>query len=162
MDERLVDDLEVFANEAFSRFCRLALIVGPLGSGKTPLIKSLGLRLQLPITNVNLEISTRLLPYTASARPLHMRSIFNELIETRVDPVLLDNIEVLFDTTLKIDPLHLLENLSRSRTIIATWPGRLVDNRLVYAEHWHPEYQAYTQFDAHIFCISTTDNNKIY
>jgi hypothetical protein len=75
--------------------------------------------------------------------------------------MLLDNIEVLFDTMLKIDPLRLLENLSRSRTIIATWPGQLVDNRLVYAEPWHPEYRTYNQFDARIFCLSKTDNNKI-
>lgn len=161
MDERLVDDLQVFAIEAISNFCRLALIVGPLGSGKTPLLRSLASRLQVPVTNVNLELSTRLLPYTANARPLQVRSIFDELIETRREPVLLDNIEVLFDTMLKIDPLRLLENLSRSRTIIATWPGQLVDNRLVYAEPWHPEYRTYNQFDAHIFCLSKTDNNKI-
>ena len=158
MNEQLVDDLQVFVSQAIASFCRLALIVGPLGAGKTPILKSLASRLDVPVTNVNLELSAKLLAYPTATRPFRVVSIFEELIDGQKDPVLLDNIEVLFDPTLRIDPLRLLENLSRCRTIVATWPGTLVDNRLVYAEPWHPEYRTYSQFDAHPFCVNV--NNK--
>ena len=41
MNEQVIADLMNFIERAPARFYRLALLVGPLGSGKTPLIKNL-------------------------------------------------------------------------------------------------------------------------
>ena len=54
-----------------------------------------------------------------------------------------DNIELLFDRTLKLSPLDLLRRQAQSRRIIAVWPGGMRDNRLTYAETGHPEHQDY-------------------
>lgn len=57
--------------------------------------------------------------------------------------LLLTNIEILFDSTLKLDPLDLLKRLATAQRVVAIWPGELRDGRLVYAEIGHPEYQDY-------------------
>jgi hypothetical protein len=57
--------------------------------------------------------------------------------------VLLDNIEILFDPSLKQDPLRLLQGLSRNKTIIAAWNGSFVNGYITYAKPDHSEYRRY-------------------
>jgi hypothetical protein len=59
------------------------------------------------------------------------------------DLVLLDNIELLFDQSLRLDPLDLLKRHAHARRVVSVWPGELRDGRLSYAEMGHPEYQDY-------------------
>lgn len=60
------------------------------------------------------------------------------------DRLLIDNIELLFDRSLVLDPLDVLKQLARARRVIAVWPGELREGRLVYAEIGHPEHQDYS------------------
>ena len=59
------------------------------------------------------------------------------------DLLLLDNIELLFDQSLKLDPLDQLKRHAHAKRVVASWPGVLRDGRLSYAEMGHPEYQDY-------------------
>ena len=54
-------------------------------------------------------------------------------------PLLLDRIEILFEPSLRIGALDCLVQVARRVRLCAAWPGRLVDGRLRYAEHYHPE-----------------------
>ena len=56
---------------------------------------------------------------------------------------MLDNTEILFHPDLGHDPLRLLQNLSRNRTVVASWSGTAQDGRLTYAAPGHPEYRRY-------------------
>jgi hypothetical protein len=68
--------------------------------------------------------------------------------ETGKDTVLLDNTEILFDPVLQQDPLRLLQQVSRNRTIVAAWNGKFEGGTLIYAEPDHPEYRKYYEVDA--------------
>ena len=57
--------------------------------------------------------------------------------------LLLDNIELLFDRTLQLNPLDLLKRHAHARRVIAVWPGELRERRLSYATTGHPEHQDY-------------------
>ena len=61
----------------------------------------------------------------------------------RIHPVtshlLLDRIQILMLPQLKIDALDVLTRVARRRTVCASWPGRLENARLRYADHNHPE-----------------------
>ena len=61
----------------------------------------------------------------------------------QADVILLDNIEVLFDVSLKQDPLRLLQGLSRNKTVVAAWSGSIDGEHMVYATPDHPEYRRY-------------------
>ena len=154
MSEPIIEDLLNFIARAPARFYRLALLVGPLGSGKTPLIKNLAEYLGSSIVNVNLQLSSELLAFSPRSRPFQVAPILADLVESSSEPTLLDNIEILFDPALKLDPLRLLENLSRNRTIIASWQGSLINGNLVYAEPGHPEYHSYKEIDAEVIILT--------
>jgi ABC-type lipoprotein export system ATPase subunit len=92
---------------------RLLLIVGPGGSGKTSALREVGQRMGSTVTNVNLELSRKLLDLTEQQRVHQIRQHLDRIVaETHLRLIILDNIELLFDVWLKQDPLRLL---TRSR-----------------------------------------------
>lgn len=102
-----------------------------------------------PVINVNLRLSERLLDLTQRQRPVRVQRILATLIEEQVgEPVILDNIELLFGAELRLDPLRVLQQLARNRTIVAAWPGQLDDGVLSYAEPGHPEARRYINPEA--------------
>jgi hypothetical protein len=137
-------ELEQLLPDITHQYHRLALIVGPVGSGKTSLLKELCRRQDIPYLNVNLALSQRLLDLTNKERPLRVRRLLEDVISGHSDDVIaLDNIELLFDPALHQDPLACLQALSRNKTLIVAWGGTYEDNTLTYAEPGHPEYRRY-------------------
>ena len=82
MNEQVIADLMNFIERAPARFYRLALLVGPLGSGKTPLIKNLAEYLGSSIVNVNLQLSSELLAFSPRSRPFQVAPILADLVES--------------------------------------------------------------------------------
>ena len=60
-------------------------------------------------------------------------------------PLLLDNLELLFEPSLQINPLDLVRRLAHSRRVVAVWPGERRGDRLIYADMSHPEHRDYSQ-----------------
>jgi hypothetical protein len=97
-----------------------------------------------PLVNVNLELSRRMLDLTERQRALQLPRLLAEIVgASAADVVLLDNVEVLFDVSLKQDPLRLLQGLSRNKTVVAAWSGSIDGEHMVYATPGHPEYKRY-------------------
>jgi hypothetical protein len=57
----------------------------------------------------------------------------------------LNNIELLFEPSLQQEPLALLQELSRNKSLIVAWGGSYNEQTrvLTYAEPGHPEYRRY-------------------
>ena len=58
-------------------------------------------------------------------------------------PVLCTNIDLLFEPTLKLDPLRLMRDVSRVTRLVVAWPGSYVDNVLAYAVPDHSHYRTW-------------------
>jgi len=130
--------------EAAAQYYRLVLVVAASGEGKTEALREVSKQMEVPLLNINLEISRLLLDLTEKQRAIQLPRHLGDLLDgTESQVVLLDNTEILFDPSLKQDPLSLLQNVSRNRTVVATWNGTLKDEYLVYAEPGHPEYRRY-------------------
>jgi hypothetical protein len=67
--------------------------------------------------------------------------------------VLLDNLEILFDSALEVEPLRLLQVGSRNRTVVASWSGAYTDGTLTYAEPGHPEFVQFKHVDAAVISV---------
>ena len=124
-------------------YYRLALVVGPPGTGKTRALREVAERLGAPRVDLGVALSQRLLDVSARQRPRQVGQILSEIAEEVGEVVLLDNLEVLFERTLEQDPLRLLKGLSRYRTVVAAWNGTIEDGSLIYGDHGHPEYRYY-------------------
>ena len=144
MAEPLADSVIKILGQAAELYHRLVMVVAPAGAGKTAALQDVHARTLAPLINVNLELSRRMLDLTERQRALQLRDLLTEIVEaSEADVVLLDNIEVLFDISLKRDPLRLLQGLSRNRTIVAAWSGSIDGEHMVYATPDHPEYKRY-------------------
>lgn len=135
---------------------RLVLLVGEAGSGKTDILRDVASEFNTSVVNVNLALSSQLLELTAKQRPLRLPKIFGQIVDNANSPVVLDNLEILFDKTLKQDPLRLLQGISRNRSVVASWNGTVTDGMLFYAGPNHPEHWRYESVDALIVDTNQT------
>jgi len=146
---QLLGSLIEQVGQLFTRYCRLLLIVGPSGKGKTKLLHALRDQKNLPYLNINAALSQRLLDYPKPQRPLEVLPILQDVLsEQTSDILLLDNTELLFDPDLRLDPLRCLQSLSRNRSLVVAWNGKYRDGMLTYAEPDHREYRRYEKPDA--------------
>lgn len=144
MAEPLADRVIKRIGQAAELYHRLVMLVAPAGSGKTVALQDVHERTAAPLVNVNLELSRRMLDLTERQRALQLPRLLAEIVgASAADVVLLDNVEVLFDVSLKQDPLRLLQGLSRNKTVVAAWSGSIDGEHMVYATPDHPEYKRY-------------------
>jgi len=136
-----VDKVVAAVKEADKLYNRLAVLVGPSGSGKSALLHEIAGKTSNKVVNVNLELSRKMLERTVKQRKLKMNEIFAEVTgSAKPGPVLLDNIEILFDPSFAQDPLRLLKSVARNRTVLVAWNGHVEKGVLTYADHSHPEF----------------------
>ena len=144
MVESLVEQIIHTIDQADQLYYRLILVVAAGGMGKTMALREVAKQTEFGYTNINLELSQRLLGLTERQRSLQVFRLLNEIVEGNgTQVVLLDNIELLFDTSLKQDPLRLLQGISRNKTVVASWNGSIENEHLIYAQPDHPEYRRY-------------------
>jgi len=144
MAEPLADRVVRSIGQAAGLYHRLVILAAPAGAGKTAALQDVHERTAAPLVNVNLELSRRMLDLTERQRALQLPRLLSEIVGVHAAQViLLDNIEVLFDVSLKQDPLRLLQGLSRNKTVVAAWSGSIDGEHMVYATPDHPEYKRY-------------------
>ncbi|MCM8625487.1 BREX-3 system P-loop-containing protein BrxF [Accumulibacter sp.] len=141
----MLEQLDRLATDVGALHCKLILLVGAPGAGKTALLIAFGKRVAAEPINVGAELGRRLAAIPQRQRHLQTNTILRELADQHAvgDLLLLDNIELLFDRTLQLDPLDLLKRHAHARRVVAVWPGELRDGRLIYTEMGHPEHQDY-------------------
>lgn len=152
--------LEQAIQQAASQYFRLVILAGAPGSGKTAALQSVAQKLGCQLVNVNLELSKRLLELTRKQRSRQVERLLKEVIAAAPgELVLLDNLEILFDTGLEVEPLRLLQVSSRNRTIVASWNGSFQAGTLTYAEPGHPEFIQFKQTEAIVITLGTSAKN---
>jgi ATPase family associated with various cellular activities (AAA) len=152
--------LEEAIQQASSQYYRLVILAGLPGSGKTATLQSIAHSAGYQVVNVNLELSKKMLELTRAQRSRQVERLLKELIAaTPGDVILLDNLEILFDTGLEVEPLRLLQVSSRNRTIGASWSGTYVGGTLTYAEPGHPEFVQFKKVDAVVIPVGNAAAN---
>jgi hypothetical protein len=136
------------AAAADALYHRLVLVVGEPRSGKTAMLTAFSESVGVPILNVNIVLSTALMDLAIRRRSLDApRLLSDEIAAAPPGLIILDNLEMLFDTSLKLDLVACLRQASRNRTIVASFPGTVQEGHLVYAEPHHPEYRRFPADD---------------
>lgn len=164
MGEPIHEKIKQSIDAAEGIYHRLVLLVGGAGTGKTGVLNKVADELGTSVTNINLAISAELLELTPKRRSLRLPEILDSITAQAQSPVILDNLEILFDKTLEQDPLRLLQGISRNHTVVASWNGSMNSGKLLYAEIGHPEYRNYDSVDAMIVTMdgrSTIDDPQL-
>jgi hypothetical protein len=125
-------------------FSKLLILVGPASSGKTQCLHEISERINIPYINLGVDLSKKLIELSSKQQVLRVSGLTKEIISNvTLDTVLVDNIELLFNPELKIDPIRLLLNCSRNKTLIVAFSGKQVGNSIIYAEPHHSEYRKF-------------------
>lgn len=142
----MIAKLERLIGEIRDLNSKLILLVGPTRSGKSGLLHELGRKLGIEPLNVGMELGRRLAATPNTMRGLTAGELFREIAEnTRTkDPLLLNNLEILFEKSLHINPLDVAKRLAHAKRVVAVWPGELHGDRLIYAAMSHPEHRDYS------------------
>jgi DNA polymerase III delta prime subunit len=152
----ILAQLEQAIEQASSQYFRLVILAGPPGSGKTATMQSVAQKIGCQVVNVNLELSKKMLELSRTQRSRQVARLMKEVIAAvSGNVVLLDNLEILFDTGLAVEPLRLLQVSSRNRTVVASWSGSYVSGTLTYAEPGHPEFVQFKQSEAVVITVGT-------
>jgi hypothetical protein len=119
-------------------------------------MQSVAQKIGCQVVNVNLELSKKMLELSRTQRSRQVARLMKEVIAAvSGNVVLLDNLEILFDTGLAVEPLRLLQVSSRNRTVVASWSGSYVAGTLTYAEPGHPEFVQFKQSEAVVITVGT-------
>jgi len=156
----LLTDVMQAIRQAGDLYYRLMLLAGPQGTGKTAVLQTLAKENLYPLINVNYQLCKGMLELTRNQRTRQVERLFKAVVGSGAgDVVLLDNLEVLFDPSLEVEPLRLLLNASRNQTLVAAWNGTFRDGTLVYAEPGHPEFAQYKQIEALVVPLDPDGHN---
>ncbi|MBN2056795.1 BREX-3 system P-loop-containing protein BrxF [bacterium] len=156
MTEPIRDKIIRSIRAADDLYYHLVLLVGESGSGKTRVLREVAEDMGISVINLNLTLSGELIELTARQRSLRLPGFLDQIADRSPAPVLLDNIEILFDSDLKHDPLRLLQGISRKRAVVAAWNGTSTGRKISYAEPGHSEYRSYDTVDALIVRMDGT------
>jgi len=142
----VINELEKIVNELSSLQSKLVLLIGPPNSGKTALLQTLAKSRSVELLNVGAKLGSQLASLPQRQRRLQTTTLLRELANQHVSGglLLLDNLELLFDQSLQLDPIDLLRRHAHAIRVVAVWPGELRNGRLTYADMVHPEHQDYS------------------
>ena len=146
----MIEKLESLVNEVGALQSKLILLIGSPNSGKTALLQTIAKNRGVTPLNVGAELGGALAGMPQKQRHLQTTTLLRELADQHatVDLLLLDNIELLFDRSLQLDPLDLLKRHAHAKRVVAVWPGDLQGDtrtgRLTYADMGHQEHQDYS------------------
>jgi hypothetical protein len=139
--DQLLDMVSAGAEWASEMYHRLLVVVSKDGSQDGRCIAE---GLGIPCVNIGEKLGEKLLEVPTKRRPLEVAGILGNLLdEVGDDGVLLDHIEILFEASLRVEPLTLLRNLSRRRLIVVMWREAIEAGNLVHGFPGHPEFRSY-------------------
>lgn len=111
---------------------------------------------QWPVVSCATVLSDALLHVPQARRPSETPSLLRHAVEHHQrGPVLLAQIDLLFEPSLSLDPLRLVRDISRITPLVVLWPGSYRDGVLAYAtaDPLHQHYRTWTQTGLCAQCI---------
>lgn len=142
--EQGVTDFMSLLEPATELYSRLILVVRHAQTRKRTVLKTVAAATGGTLINVGLTLTTALLAYEPRQLPFKTDELLSALVRKAPHvPVLLDNIDILFDRKLAVDPMVLLQKVSRSQTLIVAWRGVIERGTLHYAKPGLREWRTY-------------------
>ena len=93
--------------------------------------------------SVSKPLAEALLACKPNRRSMKLEQIFNNILDTLPDGVVIKDIDVLFNPDYQVDVLKILMAARKRKRYSVIWPGRCEDGKLIYGEEVFPDYKTY-------------------
>ena len=103
--------------------------------------------------SVSKPLAEALLACKPNRRSMKLEQIFNNILDTLPDGVVIKDIDVLFNPDYKVDVLKILIASRKRKRYSVIWPGRCEDGKLIYSEEGFPDYKTYIIENYDITCV---------
>ena len=109
---------------------------------------------QWPKVSIGRLLAEYILAVSPRERSRKIQRFFGEIVDPFAPgPIICTDIDLLFEPSLSIDPLRLLQQASRTVELVVLWPGTFQDGCLAYSVAEHGHYRAWTQLEACDYCV---------
>ena len=103
--------------------------------------------------SVSKPLAEALLACKPNRRSMKLEQIFNNILDTLPDGVVIKDIDVMFNPDYKVDVLKILMASRKRKRYSVIWPGRCEDGKLIYGEEGFPDYKTYNIENYDITCV---------
>lgn len=103
--------------------------------------------------SVSKPLAEALLACKPNRRSMKLEQIFNNILDTLPDGVVIKVIDVLFNPDYQVDVLKILMAARKRKRYSVIWPGRCEDGKLIYGEEGFPDYKTYNIENYDITCV---------
>ena len=103
--------------------------------------------------SVSKPLAEALLACKPNRRSMKLEQIFNNVLDTLPDGVVIKDIEVMFNPDYKVDVLKILMASRKRKRYSVIWPGRCEEGKLIYGEEGFPDYKTYDIENYDITCV---------
>ena len=139
MENKQKKDYNALCESLNDRYCRLLLITGDSPS-KNNLLFQIWNDVNNPL-HVGKELVVFLCDQVPEQRTKMTVDFFKQYL-IKENRLYLTDIEILFDPSLRINPINLFRDIARNQIVIVNWPGKInfSEGKLTYASPEHAEY----------------------
>lgn len=120
---------------------RVIWVVGGSASDRSAIIRSVADAENGTVLDIGKLLSVALLELTSPFRAVSVDDAFSDILSSGGKEVLcLDHLEILFETSLMLQPIDLVRNASRRFHLLASWPGTFSQDFLIFGPDDHPAH----------------------
>lgn len=105
------------------------------------------------LRSVSKPLAEALLECKPNRRSMKLEQIFNSVLDTLPDGVVVKDIDVLFNPDYKVDVLKILMAARKRKKYSVIWPGKCENGKLIYSEEGFPDYKTFDIEDYDITCV---------
>ena len=103
--------------------------------------------------SVSKPLAEALLVCKPNRRSMKLEQIFNNVLDTLPDGVVIKDIDVMFNPEYKVDVLKILMASRKRKRYSVIWPGRCEEGKLIYGDEGFPDYKTYDIENYDITCV---------
>ena len=136
-----VTDLQANLANALGEHFRLVWLAGGTASERSVLLRALAEAEDGVFIEVGKSMSEALIEIPVPLRTASVEDSFAQsLVHSAGNVACLDHLEVLFEPSLRINPVALIQRASRYTLLAASWPGTVEGGRLTFGPPGHPAH----------------------
>jgi hypothetical protein len=141
-----IPELQADLARARSEHYRLVWLAGGTDSERSSLLRALAEAEDGVFVEVGKKLSAALLEVPAPLRTASVEECFAACLGESSCPVTcLNHLEILFESSLRINPVTLVKRASRHALIVAAWPGVVDGHGLTFGSPDHPTFMELTR-----------------